>query len=126
MVSCADVTFASCLRGADTLSQFDTNGATGGCQAIYTMYPSQTSSQPSCSNLTLPTNTLGVDGFVDNGPISQYGWIDQVRDLDPRPPYSPLMCVSVYRRLAGPQKWDTTIHYACCPGSPSSIQDRVA
>lgn len=62
--------------------------ATGGCQAVYTMYPSQTDSNPSCANLTLPP-ALQVEGTVEDGPLSRYGWINQVTDLDPEPPNSP-------------------------------------
>jgi hypothetical protein len=67
------------------ICMFDKNGATGGCQAIYTMYPSLTNST-GCANLTLPS-ALEVEGFVGNGPISRYGWIDQVKDLDPDTPH---------------------------------------
>jgi hypothetical protein len=67
------------------ICMFDKNGATGGCQAIYTMYPSLTNST-GCANLTLPS-ALEVDGFVENGPLSRYGWIDQVKTLDPDTPH---------------------------------------
>jgi hypothetical protein len=53
--------------------QFDSYGNTGGCQATYTVIPGTTS----CSNVTFPT-TLDVVGEVENGPISEYGWVDQV------------------------------------------------
>ena len=55
--------------------QFDSNGNTGGCQATYTMIPPL--STPNCSNVTYPT-PLGVQATVDNGPMSQFGWVDQV------------------------------------------------
>jgi hypothetical protein len=54
--------------------QFDINGNTGGCQATYTVIPGTTT----CSNVTFPT-TLDVVGKVENGPLSEFGWIEQVR-----------------------------------------------
>jgi hypothetical protein len=59
------------------LSQFDSLGNTGGCQASYTVIPPL--STPNCSNVTFPP-LLGVQATVDNGPMSQFGWIDQVSD----------------------------------------------
>lgn len=57
--------------------QFDTNGNTGGCQATYTVIPNTTVTTPTCANVTLP-NLLSIDAQVDNGPMSQVGWINQV------------------------------------------------
>lgn len=108
----------------DSLSQFDANGATGGCQAIYTVYPS--SQTTGCEDLPLPAQTLDVQGVVDNGPISRFGWIDQVkRSGTPRPPHNRLTCIPVYRRFPNPQEWHTAVHYAYLPLSPSSVQDHV-
>ena len=104
------------------LSQFDTNGATGGCQDIYTVYPSQTTD---CPSLTLPTKTLEVQGVVDNGPISQYGWIDQVNRPEPQQIFPLLTCILVYGCFPHPQERDSAIHYACRSCSPSSLQDNV-
>ncbi|KXN81110.1 ATP-dependent DNA helicase PIF1 [Leucoagaricus sp. SymC.cos] len=78
------------------ICMFDKNGNTGGCQDVYTMIPSNSSSSPSCTNVTFP-NPLQVDATVANGPMSQYGWIEQCTDISivPRngtPPY--LMTVS--------------------------------
>ena len=56
--------------------QFDSKGNTGGCQDAYTMIPSATVAN--CANVTLPPQ-LDVEGIVDNGPISRYGWIEEVR-----------------------------------------------
>ncbi|KAF8995772.1 hypothetical protein BDQ17DRAFT_1412071 [Cyathus striatus] len=77
----------------DTLYQicmFDKNGNTGGCQATYAMIPAD--STPNCANITF-NPILDVDAEVDNGPMSQYGWIDQCTDisLTPKngtPPYT--------------------------------------
>lgn len=55
--------------------QFDKFGNTGGCQATYTMIPPL--SIPNCSNVTFPP-LLDVQATVDNGPMSQFGWVDQV------------------------------------------------
>ena len=56
--------------------QFDKNGNTGGCQATYTVI-ANTTGTPSCGNVTFP-HTLSIDAQVNNGPISQYGWVNQV------------------------------------------------
>ena len=60
------------------LSQFDSMGNTGGCQATYTVIP-PLSTPANCSNVTFP-GVLDVEATHDNGPLSQYGWIDQVSD----------------------------------------------
>jgi hypothetical protein len=58
-------------------AQFDINGIAGGCQAIYTVIQNTTVTNPTCQNVTFPT-ALDVVGTVDNGPMSQYGFVDQV------------------------------------------------
>lgn len=57
------------------ICMFDKFGNTGGCQDTYTVIPSP--STPTCANVTFPPQ-LSVTAVVDNGPMSQYGWIDQV------------------------------------------------
>lgn len=57
------------------ICMFDKFGNTGGCQATYTVIPP--TSTPTCGNVTFPPQ-LGVAAVVDNGPMSQYGWVDQV------------------------------------------------
>jgi len=57
--------------------QFDTNGVTGGCQAIYTVIMNTTVANPMCQNVTIP-DMLPVVGTVNNGPMSQFGFIPQV------------------------------------------------
>ena len=57
--------------------QFDSVGNTGGCQASYTVIDPL--STPNCSNITFPP-LLNVVAAVDNGPLSQFGWVDQVGD----------------------------------------------
>ena len=78
------------LQHAQSLTpqQFDKNGVTGGCQAVYSVYqaPNYTlANPPTCQNFTYPTpsQVLDVDAQVDNGPMSQYGWIDQVSIASP-------------------------------------------
>jgi len=72
------------------ICMFDANGFTGGCQAIYTVYPAANTTlqnPPVCTNLTYPqpNQVLGVDAQVDNGPISQFGWVDQCTDIQLTP-----------------------------------------
>ncbi|KAJ3801146.1 hypothetical protein GGU11DRAFT_276427 [Lentinula aff. detonsa] len=76
--------------GPGTLYQicmFDSQGNTGGCQAIYTVIANTSSSSLSCSNSTLafPLGPLDVDAEVTGGPLSQYGWIDQCTDITVTP-----------------------------------------
>ncbi|KAJ6574736.1 hypothetical protein B0H19DRAFT_610412 [Mycena capillaripes] len=66
--------------GPGTLYQicmFDKNGNTGGCEAIYTMV-ANTTATPSCNNVTFPLGPLDVDAAVNDGALSQYGWVNQV------------------------------------------------
>jgi len=68
------------------ICMFDTNGNTGGCQAVYTVIPPlNTTAAPSCTNVTFPTGPLNVNGVVDNGPLSQFGWVDQCTDISVTP-----------------------------------------
>ncbi|KAI0085675.1 hypothetical protein BDY19DRAFT_996576 [Irpex rosettiformis] len=78
------------------ICMFDKKGFTGGCQGIYTVYPQPNlTTTPSCRNLTYPQpdQVLDVDAQVANGPMSQFGWVDQCTDiqLTPKngtPPYT--------------------------------------
>lgn len=50
---------------------------------MYSVYQAPNSTlidPPACQNLTYPdaSQVLDVDAQVDNGPMSQFGWIDQV------------------------------------------------
>ncbi|KAG7441460.1 uncharacterized protein BT62DRAFT_974606 [Guyanagaster necrorhizus] len=82
--------------GPGTLYQvcmFDKNGYTGGCQEIYTMITNTTTDTPSCSNASFPLGPLEIDAQVQDGPLSQYGWIDQCTDIaitpkNGTPPYT--------------------------------------
>lgn len=70
-------------QGTEILPKFDSKGTSGGCQAVYTVYqqPNTTlNDPPTCFNLTYPRpeQQLGVIALVDNGPFSQFGWMDQV------------------------------------------------
>ncbi|KAK7468625.1 hypothetical protein VKT23_003129 [Stygiomarasmius scandens] len=72
--------------GPGTLYQicmFDKNGNTGGCQGMYTVIAN--SSTPSCNNATFPLGPLDVEAVVHDGPLSQYGWIDQCTDIQVTP-----------------------------------------
>ena len=49
------------------LVQFDSNGVTGGCQAIFTVIPSNSANltaTASCTNVTFPAGALDVVGVV--------------------------------------------------------------
>lgn len=72
------------------ICMFDSKGVSGGCQAVYTVYqaPNTTlDNPPTCFNLTYPSpdKQLGVTALVDDGPFSQFGWIDQCTDLSVAP-----------------------------------------
>ncbi|KAF4623519.1 hypothetical protein D9613_002067 [Agrocybe pediades] len=65
------------------ICMFDKFGNTGGCQDTYTVIPSS-SGPPTCNNVTF-VEQLKVDPTVDNGPMSQYGFVDQCTDISVRP-----------------------------------------
>ncbi|KAK0199696.1 hypothetical protein DFS33DRAFT_1388002 [Desarmillaria ectypa] len=72
---------------------FDKNGYTGGCQGIYTMIANTTVNTPSCSNASFPLGPLEIDAQVQDGPLSQYGWVNQCTDIaitpkNGTPPYT--------------------------------------
>jgi hypothetical protein len=60
------------------ICMFDKFGNTGGCQATYTVIPPL--STPNCTNVTFPP-ILDVQATVDNGPMSEFGWVDQCTDI---------------------------------------------
>ncbi|KAF8610258.1 hypothetical protein BDV93DRAFT_517412 [Ceratobasidium sp. AG-I] len=65
------------------ICMYDSNGATGGCQASYTVYAaSQTA--PTCTNVTFPAS-LEVEALSSSGPLSQYGWPNQCTDISLTP-----------------------------------------
>jgi hypothetical protein len=47
-----------------------------------------TTATSSCNNATVPLGPLDVDATVNNGPLSQYGWVDQVPDYSMHAPLS--------------------------------------
>ncbi|KAH9176992.1 hypothetical protein EDB89DRAFT_2065182 [Lactarius sanguifluus] len=69
------------------------NGASGGCQGIYTVIPSSSNATSvSCQNVTYPASAMSVDAAVVTGDFSQYGWIPQCTDIQVQgkngtPPY---------------------------------------
>ncbi|EKM60758.1 uncharacterized protein PHACADRAFT_133507 [Phanerochaete carnosa HHB-10118-sp] len=72
------------------ICMFDSNGVTGGCQAVYTVYPAPNTTlnnPPVCTNLTYPQQdqVLGVTALVDNGPLGQFAWIPQCTDISVKP-----------------------------------------
>ncbi|KAI0651505.1 hypothetical protein C8Q79DRAFT_39839 [Trametes meyenii] len=70
------------------ICMFASNGVTGGCQNIFTVYqrPNTTlDDPPTCFNLTYPHSPLGVTAALDDGTWSQYGWVDQCSDISLRP-----------------------------------------
>ncbi|KAF8078241.1 hypothetical protein FPV67DRAFT_1557604 [Lyophyllum atratum] len=64
---------------------FDKNGNTGGCQAIYTVIPSTIEEPPTCQNVTFPLGSLDIEAVVANGPLSQFGWVEQCTDISISP-----------------------------------------
>ncbi|KAK0451416.1 uncharacterized protein EV420DRAFT_1646166 [Desarmillaria tabescens] len=93
----SDVTFDwEVPFGPGTLYQvcmFDKNGYTGGCQQVYTMIANTTTNSPSCSNASFPLGPLDIDAQVQDGPLSQYGWVNQCTDIaitpkNGTPPYT--------------------------------------
>lgn len=93
----SDVTFDWQVPfGPGTLYQvcmFDKNGYTGGCQEIYTMIANTSTNTPSCSNASFPLGPLEIDAQVQDGPLSQYGWVNQCTDIaitpkNGTPPYT--------------------------------------
>ncbi|KAK7058102.1 hypothetical protein R3P38DRAFT_2844334 [Favolaschia claudopus] len=62
------------------ICMWDKNGVPGGCQAMYTVVKNSTVANPTCQNVTFPT-LMQVEATVPNGPMSQFGFIDQCTDL---------------------------------------------
>ncbi|KAF5356104.1 hypothetical protein D9756_004031 [Leucocoprinus leucothites] len=104
------------------ICMFDANGNTGGCQDVYTMIPSNSSPASSCTNVTVPV-PLQVDATVANGPMSQYGWIEQCTDISllPRngtPPYIMTVAPSLHPpyNITGdgskPMNWTVSMSWA--------------
>jgi hypothetical protein len=58
----------------------DTSGISGGCQDLYTVYPS---GNTTCRNVTVPATTLGVKmtSIMSGGLLSRYGWPASCSDL---------------------------------------------
>ncbi|KAJ6483645.1 hypothetical protein DFH09DRAFT_1212235 [Mycena vulgaris] len=66
------------------ICMWDKNGVPGGCQAMYTVVQNTTVATPTCQNVTFPTQ-LQVEATVPDGPMSQFGFIDQCTDLSVTP-----------------------------------------
>ncbi|KAL1740574.1 hypothetical protein HDZ31DRAFT_67809 [Schizophyllum fasciatum] len=68
------------------ICMFDSKGYSGGCQAVYSVVPSD-DDELSCSNSTLsfPDGPLDVDAQAHDGPLSQYGWPAQCTDIQVTP-----------------------------------------
>jgi hypothetical protein len=58
----------------------DLSGISGGCQDLYTVYPS---GNTSCPNVRIPTQTLGVNmqSINTGGLLSRFGWPASCSDL---------------------------------------------
>jgi hypothetical protein len=58
----------------------DTSGISGGCQDLYTVYPS---ANTTCRNVTVPATILGVKmtSSMSGGLLSRYGWPASCSDL---------------------------------------------
>ncbi|KAF9066059.1 hypothetical protein BDP27DRAFT_1424207 [Rhodocollybia butyracea] len=114
--------------GPGTLYQicmFDSNGNTGGCQAIYTVIANASSSPLSCSNSTLhfPLGPLDVEAEVPSGPLSQYGWPAVCSDITVTPkngtgPYTFTIAPSSHPPLnitsqtTSPMTWKVSLTWA--------------
>nr|GAT55567.1 predicted protein [Mycena chlorophos] len=61
-------------------TQWASNGVPGGCQATYTMIQNATTAEPTCANVTFPTQLL-VNASDHTGPLSQFGVTDQCTDI---------------------------------------------
>ncbi|KAF5336834.1 hypothetical protein D9611_003450 [Ephemerocybe angulata] len=97
------------------ICMFDSNGNTGGCQDTYTIIPSSSSTPVNCANATIP-NQLDVEGIVQDGPISRYGWIPQCTDiqLTPKngtPPYTFTVAPALHPpyNMTGPGPFNWTV-----------------
>ena len=111
------------------ICMFDKNGNTGGCQGAYTMIPSLTSDTPSCENATYPPQ-LEVEGIVNNGPISTYGWIEQCSDIKvvPKggtPPYTFTVAPSLHPpyNITGDGAMNWTVSLSWSTGFFISVAD---
>ncbi|KAJ6486980.1 hypothetical protein C8R45DRAFT_996653 [Mycena sanguinolenta] len=64
------------------ICMWDSNGVSGGCQAMYTVIQNSTVANPTCQNVTFPA-LLDVEATVQvpAGPMSQNGFIPQCTDL---------------------------------------------
>ncbi|EKM83616.1 hypothetical protein AGABI1DRAFT_96597 [Agaricus bisporus var. burnettii JB137-S8] len=102
------------------ICMFDKNGHTGGCQDVYTVIPSNGS--PSCANVTFPS-PLDVEATVENGPLSQFGWIEQCTDIalmpqNGKPPYTMTIAPSLHPpfNITGdgtkPLNWTVSLSWA--------------
>lgn len=60
----------------------DLYGISGGCQDLYTVYPSPTSNS-TCQNVAVPSSTLGVrmQSLDTGGQLSRFGWPARCSDL---------------------------------------------
>ncbi|KAF8525230.1 hypothetical protein BU17DRAFT_84148 [Hysterangium stoloniferum] len=73
------------------ICMFDSNGSTGGCQAVYTVYANSTT-PPTCANFTMPASNLNVRMEGSQGALSMYGWANSCSDikvtpLEGKPPF---------------------------------------
>lgn len=63
----------------------DSQGTTGGCQAMYSVVQNTTTQTPSCQNMTFAPQMDIVGTVAGGGPLSQYGFIDQCTDVSITP-----------------------------------------
>lgn len=90
-------------------TQYDMLGTTGGCQATYTVIPPSDPILPSnCTNVTLVPQ-LDVDARDHTGPLSRFGFTDQVRHFM-RGDSLPLIIKIVHGYLHHSSEWSPTIH----------------
>lgn len=63
----------------------DSVGVSGGCQNVYTVYPSPTNQ--SCSGFTPPANNLGMNAIssATGSTLSRWGWPNSCTDIEFQP-----------------------------------------
>ena len=94
-------------------------GSTGGCQAVYTVYPAPNTTAenpPSCANVTFPAGAMDVEAGTSGGSFSQYGWVPQARiglTVKTHLIISPCHLL-VLRHLCYAQKWHSTLYLHGC------------
>ncbi|KIJ45094.1 hypothetical protein M422DRAFT_67256 [Sphaerobolus stellatus SS14] len=118
----ADVTIPFAPGTLYQICMFDSNGNNGGCQDVYTVYANPNTTT-TCSNFTMPTNTLSAKLESPAGPLSPYGWIPSCTDLSVTPqsgtpPFTLTIAPSLHPPLnitsndMSPIKWTVSLSWS--------------